>query len=76
MQMYREQGHHNERTAPWIERVGLHFIKEEIVENETQRKAFHARFLESQKYSQDDPWAERASKGVDVVDFIPLKVIG
>lgn len=30
MQMYREQGHHNERTAPWIERVGLTHIKQEL----------------------------------------------
>jgi len=75
MQMYREQGHHNERTAPWIERVGLNFIKDEMVENETQRKEFYARFLESQKYAQVDPWAERASKGVDVIDFVPLKQI-
>ncbi|OUS09025.1 nitrite reductase large subunit [Gammaproteobacteria bacterium 42_54_T18] len=75
MQMYREQGHHNERSAPWIERVGLNYIKEELIENDEKRKGFHSRFLESQKYAQDDPWAERASKGVDVIDFIPLKVI-
>ncbi|WP_020409363.1 nitrite reductase large subunit NirB [Hahella ganghwensis] len=72
MQMYREQGRHNERTAPWVERVGLSYIKSEIVENPEQRKAFHARFLESQKYAQVDPWAERASQNVEKHEFIPL----
>ncbi|MCP5161473.1 MAG: NAD(P)/FAD-dependent oxidoreductase [Hahellaceae bacterium] len=72
MQMYREQGHHNERTAHWLERVGLSYIKAELIDDEAKRKAFYARFLESQKYSQDDPWAERASKGVDKGMFIPL----
>ncbi len=76
MQMYREQGHHNERSAPWIERVGLNYIKNELVENAQQRKQFCERFHESQKYSQEDPWAQRASKGLEVTDFIPLKVIG
>ncbi|HEB27658.1 MAG TPA: NAD(P)/FAD-dependent oxidoreductase, partial [Porticoccus sp.] len=75
MQMYREQGHHNERTAPWIERVGLSYVRAELIENDTQRKEFYARFLESQKYAQVDPWRERASMGVDVTDFIPLKDI-
>ena len=63
-------------STPWIERVGLNYIKDEMVENESQRKEFYARFLESQKYAQVDPWAERASKGVDVIDFVPLKDIG
>jgi len=75
MQMYREQGHHNERSAPWVERISLHHIKEELIENEARRKAYYTRFLESQKYAQDDPWAERASKGIEVLDYIPLKVI-
>lgn len=72
MQMYREQGHHNERTAPWIERVGLQYIKDEIVENAEKRKAYYEGFLFSQKFSQKDPWKERASEGVAQNDFIPL----
>ncbi|MEH6577736.1 MAG: nitrite reductase large subunit NirB [Amphritea sp.] len=72
MQMYREQGHHNERTAPWIERVGLAYIKDEIVENTEKRQAYHERFLESQKYAQIDPWKQRV-EGFDSESFIPLK---
>jgi len=71
MQMYREKGHHNERTAPWIERVGLTYIKQEIVEDAEKRKAFYDRFIESQKYAQVDPWKKRV-EGFDKQSFIPL----
>jgi len=75
IQLYREDARYLERTAPWVERVGLASIKQKIVENPAERKALHARFLESQKYAQVDPWAERASEGVDRHEFIPLKQI-
>ena len=32
MQLYREEGRYLERTAPWIERVGLSYVKSRIVE--------------------------------------------
>ena len=76
LQLYREEGHYLERTAPWIERVGLSYVKEKIVEDEACRKALYARFLESQQYVQQDPWAERAGQGVDQHEFIPLKEVG
>ncbi len=72
MQLYREQGHHNERTAHWVERVGLSSIKAELVDNAKNRKALYARFLESQQYAQKDPWEARASQGVDQAMFIPM----
>jgi len=40
--------------------------------DEKGRKALYARFLDSQKYSQTDPWAERAA-GVQAEEFTPLK---
>ncbi|GAB4510031.1 MAG: nitrite reductase large subunit NirB [Sulfuricaulis sp.] len=75
IQLYREDARYLERTAPWVERVGLASIKQKIVDNSTERKALHARFLESQKYAQVDPWAERAQNSVDRHEFIPLKQI-
>lgn len=74
MQLYREEAHYLERTAPWIERVGLTYVKDMIVENEQNRKILATRFLESQKYMQDDPWEERA-KGGDKHEYEPLNVI-
>jgi nitrite reductase (NADH) large subunit len=72
LQLYREEARYLERTAPWIERVGLSHVRDRIVDDEKGRKALYARFLESQKYSQTDPWAERAA-GVQADEFAPLK---
>lgn len=76
IQMYREEAHYLERTAPWIERVGLSHVKEHIVDDEENRKALAVRFVESQKYAQIDPWAERASQSVAEHEFVPMKKIG
>ncbi|HFE38589.1 MAG TPA: NAD(P)/FAD-dependent oxidoreductase, partial [Gammaproteobacteria bacterium] len=75
-QLYREEANYLDRTAPWIERVGLTYVKQEIVENAERRKELSERFIESQKYFQKDPWAERASGGVDATEYTPLKKIG
>jgi len=74
MQLYRENAHYLERTAPWIERVGLSFVKEKIVEDDEGRKELAERFLYSQKFMQDDPWKERAEGG-DKHEFEPLKEV-
>ncbi len=60
VQLYREEARYLERTAPWIERVGVDYIKARIVEDETGREALRGRFLFAQSLSQDDPWAQRA----------------
>ena len=60
IQLYRENALYLERTAPWIDRVGLSFVTEQLVNDEKNRKELHARFLVSQEKSQDDPWQERA----------------
>ena len=72
MQIYREEARYLERTAPWVERVGMEYVKSRVVADEAGRKAAYARFLFSQRFAQDDPWAERAEKGVDALEFKPL----
>lgn len=74
IQHYREDAHYLERTAPWVERVGLEKIKN-IVMDEEQRKALYERFLVSQKPAQIDPWKERA-EGAETLEFTPIKVGG
>jgi nitrite reductase (NADH) large subunit len=74
LQLYREEARYLERTAPWIERVGLTHVRERIVDDAPGRRALCARFLESQKYSQVDPWAERAA-GKDAAEFAPLRAV-
>ncbi|WP_206377738.1 nitrite reductase large subunit NirB [Sphingobium psychrophilum] len=60
-QLYREEARYLERTAPWIERVGVDYVKQRIVEDDAGREALRARFLFSQQFMQDDPWALRAA---------------
>jgi nitrite reductase (NADH) large subunit len=73
LQMYREEAHYLERTAPWIERVGLNHIQKHIVEDAENRKILAQRFLEAQKHAQIDPWQQRATEGVDQHEFTYLK---
>lgn len=75
MQLYREEGRYLERTAPYVERVGLEYIKRRIVDDPAGRKALEVRFLHSQRSAQIDPWAERAEGGVDAHEFKPLAVV-
>ena len=59
IQFYREDAHYLERTAPWIERVGLDYVKARLSDPEQVRK-LAARFRISQRYAQIDPWTQRA----------------
>lgn len=72
MQIYREEARYLERTAPWIERVGLNYVIERIVDDEENRKALNERFLVSQRIAQNDPWAE-LSKEEHKLEFVPMK---
>jgi nitrite reductase (NADH) large subunit len=72
-QLYREDARYLERTAPWIERVGLTYVREKVVDDAENRKTLKQRFEESQKYVQTDPWKERA-EGADSHEFTPLSL--
>jgi nitrite reductase (NADH) large subunit len=61
IQLYREEARYLDRTAPWVERVGLEYIRARIVGDEIGREALRSRFLYSQSFMQDDPWAKRAA---------------
>jgi len=74
LQLYREEARYIERTAHWVERIGLTYVKKRLIEEPDGRKALHARFLFSQKFMQDDPWAQRASGEAQADEFAPLTV--
>ena len=75
IQLYREEAHYLERTAPWVERVGLAYVKEQILDNKEQRMALYERFLYSQQFAQVDPWKQRAD-GAASNEYTPLKLVG
>lgn len=51
IQLYREEARYLERTAPWIERVGVDYIRDRIADDGEGRDALAARFLHSQSFS-------------------------
>ncbi|WP_430414082.1 nitrite reductase large subunit NirB [Parasphingorhabdus sp.] len=61
IQLYREEARYLDRTAPWIERVGLEYVKTRIVEDDDGRLKLAQRFLHAQSILQKDPWEERAA---------------
>jgi nitrite reductase (NADH) large subunit len=60
IQLYREGARYLERTAPWIERVGLAYVQSRLLPDADARAELARRFFFSQQFSQDDPWAARA----------------
>ncbi len=59
IQLYRQEARYLERTAPWIERVGLAYIQDRLLPDADYRADLARRFAHSQSFSQDDPWAAR-----------------
>jgi len=71
VQLYREEAWYLERTAPWVERVGLDYVKSRMLDNAEERAELAQRFFFSQNYAQHDPWEKRA-KGEEAHLHAPL----
>ncbi|MNZ77755.1 Nitrite reductase [NAD(P)H] [compost metagenome] len=56
LQLYREQAQWNERTAHWVERVGLDYVKQAL-EKKEERLALKER-LEKALSLTTDPWKQ------------------
>lgn len=74
VQLYREEAHYLERTAPWIERIGVDYIRARLADDADGRADLAQRFYFSQAYSQHDPWERRAS-GEDMHLHKPIAVM-
>ena len=70
VQMYREQAWYLDRIYKWADKIGIDHIRETLAEPD-QRKTLCDRFVYSQRFMQDDPWAERVA-GKDAHEFEPL----
>lgn len=71
LQLYREGARYLERTAPWVARVGIDYVKRRIVEDGDGRRALFERFQFAQRFVQSDPWAQRAA-GAAAHEYRPL----
>jgi len=73
MQLYREEAHYLERTAPWIERVGIAYVRNRL-SDAGGRRLLRNRFHASQRHAQQDPWSARAA-GAESHEFHSLTVV-
>ena len=69
-QIYRENAKYLDRIYKWMAKVGLDWIKEQIVDDLDNRKALADRFELSQSIYRKDPWAEHAKEKAE--DYQPL----
>ncbi|MES1987713.1 MAG: nitrite reductase large subunit NirB [Pseudomonadota bacterium] len=60
IQVYREEARYLDRTVHWLERVGLEYVKQRILEDVEGRKAAYERLLYALQGAVD-PWAERVN---------------
>jgi nitrite reductase (NADH) large subunit len=75
LQLYREEARYLERTAPWVARVGIDYVRERMVADTAARRALHGRFLTSQRAVQTDPWAQRAG-GAEAHEYRVMAEVG
>ncbi|MCC5957551.1 MAG: NAD(P)/FAD-dependent oxidoreductase, partial [Natronohydrobacter sp.] len=71
VQLYREHAKYLDRPYKWLAKVGLPWVKAQVVDDPENRAALIARFDLSQTVYQRDPWAERATSQAQA-DFAPL----
>ncbi|MEM6307837.1 MAG: nitrite reductase large subunit, partial [Pseudomonadota bacterium] len=65
IQLYREHAKYLDRIYKWMGKVGIDWIKEQVVDDLATRQALVERFDLSQTIYQKDPWAEHAQDKAD-----------
>ena len=76
MQLYRLEGWYLERTVHFLERVGMDYVKQRILEDHAGRKALREQ-LQFALDGEPDPWFEFSKAAVDTRQFdrvIPIQV--
>jgi len=71
-QIYRENARYLDRIYKWLDRVGLDWVKAQIVDDAENRKALACRFQLSQSVYRKDPWAEHAQDSTTRAQYAPL----
>jgi len=69
-QLYREEARYLDRTVHYVERVGIDYVKQKVVEDAANRKALHERLLFTLNGAKN-PWAK---ENVNAREFAPLTV--
>jgi nitrite reductase (NADH) large subunit len=71
MQLYREEGWYLERTVHYLNRVGMDYVKKQILEDAEKRKALWAK-LQFSLDGEPDPWFDFKEAAVDTRQFDKL----
>ena len=74
LQLYRIEGWYLERTVHYVQRVGLDYVKQRIVQDAPGR----AQLWDELQFALDglpDPWEDFAAAQVDARQFVSLKVV-
>ena len=74
MQLYREEGWYLERTVHYVNRVGLDYVKDKILNNAELRQSLWAK-LQFSLEGEPDPWFDFDKARVDVRQFAPLPTV-
>ncbi len=64
-QLYREGAKYLDRIYKWLGKVGMDWVKEQVVDDLENRKALAARFELSQTIYNHDPWADHVKAKAD-----------
>ncbi|MBE3639557.1 nitrite reductase large subunit NirB [Mangrovicoccus algicola] len=62
IQLYRENAKYLDRPYKWVAKVGLDWVKQQVVADADNRRALVERFRISQSIYQKDPWGELVSQ--------------
>lgn len=71
LQLYREEGFYGERTARFVERVGLQYVRERLVKDPQSRSILLAAFYRAQRRAQTDPWQDACASDAKT-GLVPL----
>lgn len=71
VQLYREEGWYGERSAAFVDRLGIRYVRERIVRDVAGRNLLFSRFMRAQKRDQVDPWSNAALEQVQE-HFVPI----
>ena len=74
LQLYREEAWYLDRTVHYLQRVGMDYIKQKIVDDAESRKALYERLVFDLK-DAPDPWKDFERAGVDVRQFKTIPII-
>ena len=72
LQLYREQAYYLDRTVHYLDRVGLDYVKQQVVDDADNRRALFERLLFSLE-GLPDPWAARIA-GTQAREYAPLRL--